>query len=102
MIIGRAVFLINDKLVIDLTNPVPGDGFFGEGSQVVKGTYEDMQAGQSYKLEVRLENVEGGVYGAIRLGGACKLDADAEREKAVCLAKESDGEQYPFEGILYA
>lgn len=66
-----------------------------------------LKAGQTYNLEIRLENEDvtkrGAPFiswGGIRLGGARKIDYKLELEHAVKLAKEADGERVPSEYVL--
>ncbi|THZ69837.1 hypothetical protein D6C85_06400 [Aureobasidium pullulans] len=96
---GSAKVYINDELVLDITeNQRQGSAFFG------LGTDEDicavpMKKGQTY--HVRLEfasaptsKLTGGSVdfggGAVRIGGAWKIDADEEVRRAAELAKSAD------------
>ncbi|KAH0194528.1 glycoside hydrolase family 3 protein, partial [Aureobasidium melanogenum] len=96
---GSAKVFINNELVLDVTEKQrQGSAFFG------LGTEEDicavpMKKGQTYK--VRLEfgsaptsKLTGGTVdfggGAVRIGGAWKIDADEEVRRAAELAKSVD------------
>lgn len=103
---GRANLFFDKKLIIDLsTDPEQGDSFFGSGTVDIKATVPGLKAGQSYDLEIRLENaefIERGIpfrcWGGLRLGGARKVDPQVELKHAAELAKEADGKMpCPYE-----
>jgi beta-glucosidase len=52
---GRARLLLDGEVVIDNTEPVRGDAFFGAGSTIVT-TDRDLVAGEKHQLTVELEN----------------------------------------------
>ncbi|KAH0414603.1 glycoside hydrolase family 3 protein, partial [Aureobasidium melanogenum] len=96
---GSAKVFINDELVLDITEKQrQGSAFFG------LGTEEDicavpMKKGQTYKARLEFgsaptSKLTGGTVdfggGAVRIGGAWKIDADEEVRRAAELAKSAD------------
>lgn len=74
---GRGNLFFDGRLVIDLsTNPVPGDAFFGMGTETKHAVIKDLKAGKPYSVEVRISNKEFVLsgppftaWGGMRLGG---------------------------------
>ncbi|KAJ3574795.1 hypothetical protein NP233_g1525 [Leucocoprinus birnbaumii] len=95
---GRANMFLDNKLIIDLsTNPEHGDAFFGLGTVDIKAVVSSLKAGQSYQLEIRLENQDltqrGSPFkswGGLRVGGARKVDPQTELTHAAEVAKQAD------------
>ncbi|KXN92304.1 putative beta-glucosidase I [Leucoagaricus sp. SymC.cos] len=95
---GKANLFLDDKLVIDLsTDPAPGDSFFGLGTVDLKAIAPGLKAGQSYKLEIYLENIDLATrgspfksWGGLRLGGNRKVEPQVELKHAAELAKNAD------------
>ncbi|KAF5363750.1 hypothetical protein D9756_000198 [Leucocoprinus leucothites] len=95
---GKANLFLDKKLVIDLsTNPEQGDSFFALGTVDLKAVIPGLKAGQSYELEIRLTNTDLAqrgspfkTWGGLRLGGARKVDPQAELAHAAQLAKQAD------------
>ncbi|KAH0292634.1 hypothetical protein M436DRAFT_49461 [Aureobasidium namibiae CBS 147.97] len=96
---GSAKVFVNDELVLDITeNQRQGSAFFG------LGTDEDicsvpMKKDQTYKVRLEFASaptskLTGGSVdfggGAVRIGGAWKIDADEEVRRAAELAKSAD------------
>ncbi len=107
-ITGRANLFLDKKLIIDLsTDPEQGDSFFGLGTVDIRATVPGLKAGQSYDLEIRLENADFikrtppfASWGGIRLGGARKIDPQVELKHAAELAREADGKvSSPYEAL---
>lgn len=96
---GSAKVLVNDELVIDLTkDQKQGEAFFGLGTVEVRSSFR-MSKGKTYHVKVEFgsaptSKLNGGSVdfggGAVRIGGAWKLDPKAEIAKAAELAKEFD------------
>ncbi|CZR61788.1 related to beta-glucosidase [Phialocephala subalpina] len=97
---GTANLYVNDELIIDNeTTQVKGSAFFGNGTVEEKG-YIDVKAGQRYDIRVEFASavtsklLTNGTAsfgnGGIRIGGATIVDADAEINAAVRMAKEAD------------
>ncbi|KAG6888900.1 hypothetical protein C0992_007139 [Termitomyces sp. T32_za158] len=96
-IAGRGNLFLDQKLIIDLSNPVQGESFFGLGTTDVRTIVKGMKAGQTYHLELRLNNAEFAArgspfacWGGVRLGGMRQIIADEGIAEAVMLAKEAD------------
>ncbi|TFK64048.1 glycoside hydrolase family 3 protein [Pluteus cervinus] len=97
-ITGKANLFLDDKLVVDLsTVESRGDSWFGLGTADVKASVAGLKAGQSYRIELRLNNadfVSQGVpftcRGGIRIGALRKIDPQGAINDAVELAKNSD------------
>ncbi|KAG6832171.1 hypothetical protein H0H92_004902 [Tricholoma furcatifolium] len=95
---GEGNLFLDQKLVIDLsTNPTPGSSFFGLGTEDVRGTVKDLKAGQTYDLELRLNNAAFAArgspficWGGVRVGGMRQTDEDESIAEAVKLAKDAD------------
>jgi len=97
---GTGNLFIDNQLVVDLsTNPPSGNTFVGFGTAEVSNVVKGLQAGQKYKVEVRISNVElveKGLpfpcWGGLRFGGIKVVEDEAALNDAIQLAKESDGE----------
>jgi len=97
-IAGSGNLFIDGKLVIDLsTNPKQGESFFGLGTIDLRKVVKGLKAGQSYDLEVRLNNsafvARGTPFtcrGGIRLGAIRQVDDEEAIQHAVILAKNAD------------
>ncbi|KAL0570610.1 hypothetical protein V5O48_011358 [Marasmius crinis-equi] len=94
---GNGAVFFEGELILDLSNPPPGDSFMGFGSAEVKSVVKNLKKGQSYRLEVRVSNEEFvkktailPTWGGLRLGGIRVVDPDQGIRDAVGLAKESD------------
>ncbi|KAI5477363.1 glycoside hydrolase family 3 protein [Pseudohyphozyma bogoriensis] len=95
--IGGTTLFIDGKLVVDnYENFVPGEMFFGMGSEEQRGKAM-LKAGQTYKLEVRqsldLKVNRASPFlpaAAIRLGGYPVTTPESARAAAVEVAKKSD------------
>jgi beta-glucosidase len=96
---GRGNLFIDKQLVVDLTtNPPKGEAFLGYGTSPVRATLKNVKAGQTYNIEVRVDNTEFAAqslpfpcWGGIRMGGMKHIDEKAALQKAVQLANDSDG-----------
>ncbi|KAG5718830.1 putative beta-glucosidase I [Termitomyces sp. T112] len=96
-IAGRGNLFLDQKLIIDLSEPVPGKSFFGLGTSDVRAVVKDLKAGRTYDLELRLSNAEFAArgspfvcWGGVRLGGMRQISADEGITDAVKLAKDAD------------
>ncbi|KAK7470377.1 hypothetical protein VKT23_001804 [Stygiomarasmius scandens] len=95
---GTGNLFIDNQLVVDLsTNPPSGNTFVGFGTAEVSNVVKGLQAGQKYKVEVRISNVElveKGLpfpcWGGLRFGGIKVVEDEAALNDAIQLAKESD------------
>ncbi|KAG6817889.1 hypothetical protein H0H87_001721 [Tephrocybe sp. NHM501043] len=94
---GQGNLFIDQKLVIDLSDPVPGDSFFGLGTPDVRAHVKDLKAGQTYDLEIRLSNAQFAArgspfvcWGGVRLGAMHQIKEEDGIAEAVQLAKEAD------------
>ena len=94
---------VNQKLVVDLTEPESGELFFNVGSKEVRGVFSNMVRGQKYDLEIRANNynsfldTKGTPFdsrGGIRVGAFRKKETKEAIDEAITLAKESAGECY--------
>lgn len=88
---------MDQNLIIDLSNPVQGESFFGLGTSDIRVIVKGLKAGQTYDLELRLNNAEFAArgspfacWGGVRLGGMRQIFADEGIAEAVKLAKEAD------------
>ncbi|OCF58241.1 beta-glucosidase [Kwoniella mangroviensis CBS 10435] len=95
---GQADLYIDGQKIIDnSTDQKEGLLFFNTGAEERTGEVE-VEAGKSYDIEVRFSNFKQlnamspytGRRGGIRIGGKKRRDPQAEIEKAVKLATESD------------
>ncbi|KAG6915306.1 hypothetical protein DXG01_012229 [Tephrocybe rancida] len=94
---GQGNLFIDQKLVIDLSEPTVGDTFFGVGTPDVRALVKDLKAGQTYDLEIRLTTADFATrgnpfacWGGVRLGGMRKIEEEAAIAEAVQLAKDAD------------
>ncbi|KAG6861560.1 hypothetical protein C0995_014856 [Termitomyces sp. Mi166 len=97
-IAGRGNLFLDQKLIIDLSKPIPGKSFFGLGTSDVRTVVKKLKAGQTYDLELRLSNAEFAArgspfvcWGGVRLGGMHQISVDEGIAQAVSLAAEADG-----------
>lgn len=96
---GSAKVFVNNEMVIDLTEKqTPGSAFFGLGTTEEKATFS-MQEGETYHVRLEFGSAatsklkKGGSVdfggGAVRIGGAWKIDPEEEIRKAADLAKDA-------------
>jgi beta-glucosidase len=98
---GKAKLFIDGELVIDnWSHQRRGKSFFGTGTEEERGTYL-LKKGVSHKVSVEFRNIKGPADGdmeegtilmgpGVRVGGAPVINEDAEIEKAVEAAKQSE------------
>ena len=86
---GRSVLRVDGAVVVDNTEPVRGEGFYGAGSQPVQAEC-DLEAGHPYELSVEVwpRSASSPILGA-RIGAA-RPDAGDELERAVAAARDAD------------
>ncbi|KAG6910989.1 hypothetical protein DXG01_006043 [Tephrocybe rancida] len=94
---GQGNLFIDQKLVIDLSEPTVGDSFFGLGTADVRALVKDLKAGQTYDLEIRLTTADFATrgspfpcWGGVRLGGMRQIEEVTAIAEAVQLAKNAD------------
>ena len=82
---GRSVLRVDGAVVVDNSEPVRGEGFYGAGSQPVEAECE-LEAGRAYELSVEVwpRSASSPILGA-RIGAA-RPDAGDELERAVAAA----------------
>ncbi|KAK1925989.1 glycoside hydrolase superfamily [Papiliotrema laurentii] len=95
---GQGDLYVDDKMVVEnSTNQEPDVSFFNTGAKERIGEIQ-LQAGQSYTLEVRFSNFKqisamspyAGRRGGMRIGARFKYDPEAEIERAVQMARRAD------------
>ncbi|CEL06430.1 hypothetical protein ASPCAL09607 [Aspergillus calidoustus] len=97
---GSGRLFVDGQCVVDNESvQTPGDSFFGSGTVEETGRIT-LQQGQTYRVEIRFGtlptcsfNASGSNSfgrGGLRAGGTPEVDAEAEIEKAVALAKRVD------------
>ena len=86
---GRSVLRVDGAVVVDNTEPVRGEGFYGAGSQPVEAAC-DLEAGRPYELSVEVwpRSASSPILGA-RIGAA-RPEAGDEFERAVAAARAAD------------
>ncbi|KND87643.1 putative beta-glucosidase I [Tolypocladium ophioglossoides CBS 100239] len=99
IVCGTARVFVNDALVVDnATAQVAGDAFFGAATREERGRV-DLAAGQTYRFRVEFGSAPTSTlrsdapvpgHGSLRVGGCKALDAAAEIDKAVRLARRHD------------
>lgn len=85
--IGPSVLRIDGQLVVDNSDPVPGEAFFGQGSTEVRATVE-LEAGRAYAVEVDSGKPRHTLIGALTVGAAPPERADAI-DRAVAAAADA-------------
>ncbi|KAF5358919.1 hypothetical protein D9758_004863 [Tetrapyrgos nigripes] len=96
---GTGNFFIDDKLLVDLsTDPPPGNIYVGMGTAEVSNIAKGLKAGQKYRVEIRVSNIEMvkkglpfAFWGGLRFGGIKVVEKEEAFHEAVDLAKGSDG-----------
>lgn len=88
MVVGSAVLRVDGRVVVDLTEPQVGGGFFGMGSPEVRGTVE-LEAGTPCTVEVSYPLQRYEMLRGLRLG-AMPLAAEDEVAEAAELAATAD------------
>jgi len=96
---GTAWLYCDDKLIIDnATKQRQGTAFFGAGTEEEKA-FISMKKGQTYHFIVRFGSAETSTLkgadvdfggGAVRIGGAWRIDPEEEIENAASLAKSAE------------
>lgn len=87
--IGRARVLLDDEVLVDLAEPVPGSSWFGLGSDEVVRTVE-LEAGVERRLRIEYHHDDTGMpLGAVQLGAEAVLPDDA-LDRAVAAAAEAE------------
>jgi beta-glucosidase len=86
---GRSVLRLDGAIVVDNSNPLPGDGFYGAGSTLVQ-VERILERGRPYALQVDIwPRSPHSVLMGVRIG-AGRPDAEAEFERAVTAARVAD------------
>jgi beta-glucosidase len=85
--VGKATVHLDGRLVLDHTNPEPGETFFGRGSTTTTASIE-VEPGADHELEVRYVSELPGL-GGFRIG-ARPVEVAGGIERAVDLARRSD------------
>jgi beta-glucosidase len=86
---GRSVLRLDGAIVVDNSDPLPGDGFYGAGSTLVQ-VGRTLEAGRPYALQVDIwPRSERSVLLGVRIG-AGRPDATDEFERAVTAARAAD------------
>lgn len=96
---GFGLVFFDGHLIIDhYNNAQIGPNFMGKATEEERALVKNLQAGKEYKVEVRgtadIPFFQGDNFapkGGFRLGGECVVDEEEEMEKAVRLARDSDG-----------
>ncbi len=86
---GRSVLRVDGAVVVDNTEPVRGEGFYGAGSQPVEAEC-DLEAGHAYQLSVEVwpRSASSPILGA-RIGAA-RPEVGDELARAVAAARDAD------------
>jgi beta-glucosidase len=86
---GRSVLRLDGAVVVDNSNPLPGDGFYGAGSTLVE-VERTLENGRSYALEVDIwPRSHSSPLMGVRIA-AGRPDAPDEFERAVAAARAAD------------
>jgi len=85
---GLSRLLLNDDLVVDNYEPLPGDGFWGRGSQQVIAE-RTLQARTAYRMEALFRSDGDGRVAGLHLGAEPVLPADA-LDRAIAAAAQAE------------
>ncbi len=86
---GRSVLRLDGMIVVDNSDPQPGDGFYGAGSTLVQVEHT-LEAGRPYALQVDIwPRSKRSVLMGVRIA-AGRPDAADEFERAVATAQDAD------------